>query len=108
LEFENRGIKGQKGLQKWIAKADFEKDIKGQFKTKEHSIGIALFQWLRLCLGIDTVKPDVHIINFVTTAVERKVTPEEALESLLIVAEQTERRASLLDAAIWHYQKENA
>ena len=39
---------------------------------------------------------------------ERKVTPEEALESLLIVAEQTERRASLLDAAIWHYQKENA
>ncbi len=30
-------------LTKWIASADFKKDIKGQFKTKEHSIGIALF-----------------------------------------------------------------
>jgi hypothetical protein len=108
IEFEKRGIKGQKSLQKWIANADFEEDIKSQFKTKEHSIGIALYQWLRLRLGIDTVKPDVHIVNFVATAVERKVTPKEALESLLIVAEQTERKASLLDAAIWHYQRESA
>jgi hypothetical protein len=63
-EFENRGIKGQKSLRKWISEADFDTDIKGQFKTDEHSIGIALFQWLRLRLGVDTVKPDVHIVNY--------------------------------------------
>lgn len=107
-EFEARGIKGQQSLQKWITNADFETDIKGQFKTQEHSIGIALFQWLRLRLGVDTVKPDVHIINFVAEAVGRTVTQEEALESLLEVARQTERKAALLDAAIWHYQRENA
>ena len=104
-EFENRGIKGQQSLKKWISKADFETHIKGQFKTKEHSIGIALFQWLRLRLGVDTVKPDVHIVNFATNAVGRKVSQQEALDSLLEVAEQTNRKASLLDAAIWHYQK---
>jgi len=107
-EFESRGIKGQQSLKKWISKADFEKDIKGQFKIKEHSIGIALFQWLRLRLGADTVKPDVHIMNFVENAVGRRVSQQEALDALMIVAEQTDRKASLLDAAIWHYQKENA
>jgi len=105
IEFENRGIKGQKSLKKWISEADFDTDIKGQFKTKEHSIGIALFQWLRLRLGVDTVKPDVHIVNFVSNATGRKVTQQEALDSLLEVARQTKRQASLLDAAIWHFQR---
>jgi len=107
-EFECRGIKGQQSLKKWMSKADLERDIRGQFKTKEHSIGIALFQWLRLRLGIDTVKPDVHIMNFVTDTVGRKISQQEALDALLIVAQQTNRKASLLDAAIWHYQKEKA
>ncbi len=102
-EFENRGIKGQKSLRKWISEADFDTDIKGQFKTDEHSIGIALFQWLRLRLGVDTVKPDVHIVNFISNAVGRKVTQQEALDSLLEVAQKTNRKASLLDAAIWHF-----
>jgi len=107
-EFESRGIKGQQSLKKWVSSADFEKDIKGKFKTKEHSIGIALFQWLRLRLGVDTVKPDVHIMNFVSNAVGRRISQQEALDALMIVAEQTNRKAALLDAAIWHYQKENA
>ncbi len=105
-EFEARGIKGQQSLKKWISNADFEKDIKSQFKTKEHSIGIALFQWLRLRLGIDTVKPDVHIMKFVSNAIGRKTSQQEALDALILVANQTNRKASLLDAAIWHHQKE--
>ena len=107
-EFESRGIKGQQSLKKWVSNADFEKDIKGKFKTKEHSIGIALFQWLRLRLGVDTVKPDVHIMNFVSNAVGRRISQQEALDALMIVAKQTNRKAALLDAAIWHYQNENA
>ncbi len=27
-------------------------------------IGIATFRYLQMLLGVDTVKPDVHIINF--------------------------------------------
>ncbi len=104
-KFENRGIKGQESLKKWISEAEFEKDVKGQFRTKEHSIGIALFQWLRLRLGVDTVKPDVHIVTFVSNAVGRQVSQTEALDSLLEVAKKTKRKAQLLDAAIWHYQR---
>ncbi|WDP85318.1 MAG: hypothetical protein HUN05_09375 [Desulfobacter sp.] len=106
--FEERGIKGQKSLQRWFKDADFERDVKGQFKTKEHSIGPALFHWLRLRLGFsNTIKADVHIMNFVADAIGRKISQKEAFEGLLKVAEQTRRNAALLDAAIWHYQKEN-
>ena len=38
LEFENRGIKGQKSLQKWIAKADFEKISKANLKQKNTAL----------------------------------------------------------------------
>lgn len=107
-EFERRGIKGQESLKRWVTDADFKKDIKGQFKTKEHSIGIALFQWLRLRVGVDTIKPDVHILNFVATSIGRNVTSQEALDGLIEVSKQTKRKASLLDAAIWHYQREKA
>ena len=106
--FEEMGIKGQESLIKWVEQADFETDIKGKFKTEEHSIGYTLFQWLRLRLGIDTVKPDVHVINFVTEAIGRQASPEEAVSGLLEVAKQTKRKAALLDAAIWHYQRDNA
>lgn len=108
VKFEERGIKGSKSLKKWISEANFKTDIRGQFRTQEHSIGIALFQWLRLRLGIDTVKPDVHIVNFVSQAVGRNVSQQEALDSLLEAAEKLNRKAALLDAAIWHYQREEA
>ena len=104
-EFEVRGIKGQKKLKKWVRSADFKKDVKGQFKTKEHSIGFTLFSWLQLRLGVPTVKPDVHVVCFVSNAVGRKVSPQEASEALRLVAEQTKREPALLDSAIWHYQR---
>ena len=107
---EEKGIKEQKSLKKWVEQADFETDVKEQFKTEgtKHGIGYTLFHWLELRLGIDTVKPDVHIMNFVTEAIGRKVSPEEAVSGLKDVAAQTKRKAALLDAAIWHYQRNKA
>ena len=107
-EFEIRGVKGQKKLKKWISSANFEKDVKGKFKTKEHSIGFALFSWLQLRLGVPTVKPDVHVVRFVADAIGRKVSRKEASESLRLVAKRTKREPALLDSAIWHYQREGA
>lgn len=103
---ERKGVKGQASLEKWVKKADFHNDVKGQIKTKEHSIGVALFHWLSLRVGVDTIKPDVHIINFVTDAVGRKPSQKDVIDGLIKVAKQTKRKAALLDAAIWHHQKD--
>ena len=114
-EFEARGVKGQKSLKRWVTSANFEKDVKGQFKLKiklkkpkrplYHSIGYTLFSWLQLRLGVPTVKPDVHVVRFMSNAVGRKVSKKETSESLRLVAEQTEREPAFLDSAIWHHQR---
>jgi len=46
----------------WAKKCNLsqlEEDIVGRL----NNVGLATVQNLRMCLGIDTVKPDVHIIN---------------------------------------------
>jgi len=103
--FEERGIKGQKSLEKWVRNADFETDVKGQFKTNEHSIGYALFHWLQIKCGVNTVKPDVHILNYVSRNVGRRVGQEEAVESIKVVAKKLKKKAYWIDAAIWNLER---
>ena len=85
-EFDKRGIRGQKSLARWLADADFTHDIKGKFKSRYHSMGFAIFHWLCLRCGIDTIKPDRHILNFVEEVIGRKTTPRECVESLTRIA----------------------
>jgi hypothetical protein len=100
--FEERGVTDQGSLDRWAISADFETHVNGQLKTEEHSIAYTLFQWLRVRCGVNTVKPDVRVLNFVGDAVGRKVTPVEAVVGLEKVAKESSRRANRLDSAIWH------
>jgi hypothetical protein len=103
--FEERGIKGQKSLERWAKNADFEIDVKGQFRTKEHSIGYALFHWLQIKCGVNTVKPDVHILEYVSRNIGRRVSQEEAVEGIKSVAKQLKKKAYWIDAAIWNLER---
>ena len=105
-QFEIRGIRGQQSLTRWLRNADFERDIRGQFKTEHHSMALALFHWLCLRCGIDTIKPDLHVINFVSDAIGRRASAEESVKALTRVAKEQDRKAYLLDSAIWHYQRD--
>jgi hypothetical protein len=63
--------------------------------------GLAGFQYLRMLFGAQTAKPDVHIRNFVSEVIGRKVNDYTALALL----EQASARANLplreVDGAIW-------
>lgn len=63
--------------------------------------GISGFQYLRMRFGADTVKPDVHIINFVSEVVGRRIDGVLAIT----VLEEAARKANLpvrqLDGTIW-------
>ena len=104
-EFEARGIRGQVSLRRWLENADFERDVKGQFKSTHHSMGIAIFHWLCLRCGIDTIKPDTWVLQFVATAIGRRASPKESLEALVRIAQGQGREARLLDSAIWNAQR---
>jgi len=63
--------------------------------------GLAGFQYLRMLLGAQTTKPDVHIKSFVSGVVGRRVSDIEAV----MLLERASRRAGLplraLDHEIW-------
>lgn len=106
--FDERGVTDQQGLEAWVHGADFDRDMKNQLKTDEHSIGYTLFQWLRVRCGVNTVKPDLRVISFITAAIGRKVTPAEAVASLERIASDSARRANRLDSAIWLFMEKSS
>lgn len=64
--------------------------------------GLAGFQYLRMLFGAQTAKPDVHIVNFVSEIVGRKVTPVQALNILERAAKLSGLPLREVDAAIWN------
>ena len=104
-EFEKRKIRGPTSLAQWVRRVNFKDDVKYKFRTDHHSIGPAIFYWLRLKCGDDTVKPDTHILKFVSDCIGRRSNPDEAVESLTKIASRQNRNAFLLDSAIWHFQR---
>lgn len=63
--------------------------------------GLAGFQYLRLLFGADTVKPDRHIIKYVSEAAGRAVSDVEALYAMERAAELGGFSAAWLDHEIW-------
>ena len=63
--------------------------------------GPAGFQYLRMLFGADTVKPDVHIINFVSQALNRRV---DGIQSVFLLERASQRlglSARGIDGRIW-------
>jgi len=63
--------------------------------------GLAGFQYLRMLFGAETTKPDVHIKNFVSDVIGRRVSEEETLQLLEEAAAIAEAPLRWLDVAIW-------
>ena len=63
--------------------------------------GIAGFQYLRMLLGAQTTKPDVHITSFISGVIGRNVNQEEAILLLEHAASKISLSVRLIDNAIW-------
>jgi len=63
--------------------------------------GIAGFQYLRMLLGAQTTKPDVHIIGFINETIGKTVNQETAIEILEKAAEMVNLPVRLVDNAVW-------
>ena len=58
--FASIGVTDQHALKRWTDTATFEHDFKGRI----HGLGQAVFQWLVMRQGVDTVRLDVHVHRF--------------------------------------------
>lgn len=94
-------LTNHESLREWAHNSEFHRDFAGRVKN----LGIAAYKWLCMRLGVDTVKPDLHIHNFVEPIVGHPVTDEELVRVLERVAHDLGTGPRALDASIWEYQR---
>ncbi|HML22333.1 MAG TPA: hypothetical protein PKD09_11840 [Aggregatilinea sp.] len=99
--FEIRGVTTQEQLQEWATKVDFEKDFEGKVK----GAGFAIFKWLVMRQGVETIKPDMWIHRFIYDVLGYSVSDAIAVESLEKAARETGIKVYELDWRIWEYQR---
>lgn len=63
--------------------------------------GIAGFQYLRMLLGADTVKPDVHVRRYVSKIIDRNVSDNELILLLEAASKQANHSCRAVDRYIW-------
>jgi hypothetical protein len=95
--FASIGVTDQRALKGWAATATFERDFKGRV----HGLGLAVFQWLVMRQGVDTVKPDVHVHRFAARVVGRHLSDADVVNVIETAARRLGRPAHRLDWAIW-------
>jgi hypothetical protein len=93
-----QGTSDLDGLRTWATQSTF-KTFEGQIK----GLGPAVYQWLVMRLGVETVKPDVHVLRFVQSAIGRK--PGEAVAGITEAATRLEVPTRVLDWSIWEHQR---
>ena len=90
------GVTNQEQLRDWAKTATF-----ARFQGRVRGLGPAVFQWLVMRQGVDTIKPDVHVHRFVESVLGRRVSDTDAVAVLTEAARRLERPATRLDWAIW-------
>jgi hypothetical protein len=98
--FRERNVTTLRRLRTW-ATASQQEDFVGQIK----GLGPAVYRSLAMRMGVDTVKPDVHVLRFVSGAIGRKANQAEAVDGLTDVAGRLGVPARDLDWSVLEHQK---
>ena len=88
-------------MRRWAKESDFERDFRGKVK----GLAFAIYKWLVMRQGVETIKPDVHVKNFLRNVTGRTLTDQEAVSVLEQVATELQRPANELDWSIWEKQR---
>jgi hypothetical protein len=91
------GVIDQETLKAWAHRSEFHRDFEGRVK----GLGPAVYQWLVMRQGIDTVKPDVHVRKFAEAAVGRPLSDADVVDVVTRASRALGIKAYELDWRIW-------
>lgn len=97
--FRERNILTQEQLKQWANQADFKRDFEGKVK----GAGLAIFQWLIMRQGVETVNASVHIHRFIQETLGYAVTDRTAIKLIERAAQEMGVKAYELDWRIWEH-----
>ena len=95
--FASIGVVDQASLRSWAHNSDFRRDFEGRVK----GLGPAVYQWLVMRQGVDTVKPDVHLHRFAEHAVGRPLSDSDVVAVVSRAAAELGIKAYEFDWRIW-------
>ncbi len=99
--FESIHVLTQQELIAWARKSSYDADFKGRIP----GMGLAVYQWLVMRQGVETLKPDTRLQRFVTRIIKRIPAPGELVEILEKIASELNLKASELDWRIWEFMR---
>lgn len=99
--FESIAVTDQPSLHAWIKTATFDADFKGKVK----GLGIAVWEWLRIRCGIDSIKPDIWVINFAKRVVGKRISEKALVDTFGRISPLVGESLSTIDVTIWHFEK---
>jgi hypothetical protein len=76
------GIRTAAALRDWDQSSQFERDFTGRIP----GLGPAVYSLLLIIQSVATIKPDVHVLRFVASAVGRKLSPVHAISAHSVAA----------------------
>jgi len=100
--FSSIGVTDQPALKEWAERSTFEADFQGNVK----GLGPAVYQWLIMRQGVDTVKPDVHVRRFAERAVQRSLSDKDLVSAVEQAAVLLDLTALEFDWRIWEWSRE--
>jgi hypothetical protein len=95
--FKSVGVTDLVSLRAWAQTSNFKTDFRGKIS----GLAEAIYQWLIMRVGVDTIKPDLHVLRFLQKVAGRSFSQAAAVAMLQAVAKELGRPAHLLDWAIW-------
>ncbi len=99
--FNVREVRTQSALYEWANSSEFARDFAGHVK----GLGPAVYNWLVMRQGVETIKPDVHVMRFVATVLGYPLSESAAVSALQDVAKTLAIKAYELDWRIWEHQR---
>lgn len=102
--FRSIGVVDQESLRAWAHESELGRDFAGRVR----GLGPAVYQWLVMRQGVDTVKPDVHVRRFAEAAVGRALSDADVVEVVTRAAVALEIKAYELDWRIWETSRGGA
>lgn len=97
--FESVDVTDQDSLHAWAARSTFERD----FKDKVKGLGIAVFHWLQIRCNVDSVKPDIHVLNFGKRVLGRRVSEKVLVDAISQIAPLVGQSMATVDVTVWFW-----
>jgi hypothetical protein len=96
------GVRDYRSLRRWARDSNYETHFKGRV----NGLGFAVYKWLVIRLGVETVKPDSRLKRFLRRATRREFSNSEVVAILERIARDMGWGAHILDWAIWEAEGE--